>query len=388
MTAELTTPEENVLQELQRKKPSEPDSLILFTDPNKDPDDVATYVMAAQLAKDGHIHVKAVVTTLGDEKVRTQRAQLAKGVFNGLGLPEVSVAVGRDYPMDDKQRQEHAKFLAGGQSLLASETEVRRDSREALLEQLRGCADRSVTFLVIAGMSDAQDLLDASLVLVKQKIKQVAIMGGVSSEMDSDGFVQPDDRAYNNLTDFHACQNFYRGVQEAGIPLKVLSKEAAYQAAVSPGFYESIARTEHPVGQYLKNVQKSALQGLWEGIASGLIPNLTFKWFFETFTSTRPINSALETMKQHPLSFDQIWQRVTKLNLYDPLTLFVAVEAAADLLFKSFRIHADEKSLVFTIGEQEVVNPGKARTLMSALSKSSLSLPNELAQANRGCLDQ
>lgn len=56
-------------------------------------------------------------------------------------------------------------------------------------------------------------------------------------------------------------------------------------SAVPLAFYEGFARSEHPVGEYLRDIQKNALKGLWEGINAELIPKLSEQWFLETFVS-------------------------------------------------------------------------------------------------------
>lgn len=40
-------------------------------------------------------------------------------------------------------------------------------------------------------------------------------------------------------------------MQEVGIPLVVVAKEAAYAAAAPRGFYEGMAATGHPIGVFL-----------------------------------------------------------------------------------------------------------------------------------------
>ncbi len=60
---------------------SHPKDTWFFTDPNKDPDDVVTYTLGKQLQAEGFVHITDVVATLGDAEVRSQRAEMAKGVF-------------------------------------------------------------------------------------------------------------------------------------------------------------------------------------------------------------------------------------------------------------------------------------------------------------------
>lgn len=44
-----------------------------------------------------------------------------------------------------------------------------------------------------------------------------------------------------------------------------------------------MAQSGHVVGQYLKDVQKHALNTLWDGIDQGRIAKLDKHWFFNTF---------------------------------------------------------------------------------------------------------
>lgn len=369
----LTTQEISALNALNQNRSIHPENLVIFTDPNKDPDDVATLAMTAHLVKTGHVNLKAVVTTLGDKSIRTQRAQFAKGILNSFGLSNVPVAVGGEYPRDQKQEKEHAKFLKiEDPTLIANASTVRQDSQSLLKETLKAARDKSITLLVIAGMTDPMLLLTSQRELFKKKVKQVVIMGGVNPKLDDDGLVEADDRAYNNLTNLEAAKQFYRGVQKLGIPLKVLSKEAAYAAAVDPAFYNETAITEHPVGKYLKNVQVSSLKGLWEGILNELVPKqLTVDWFFQAFTSQSPDQVSIEKIKQDKIPFEQIWPQVTKLNLYDPMTLLACLDASDRLFYAPSRYNTVDKSEVKVIGPNDVTDSERTRALMSALTKSA-----------------
>lgn len=230
--------------------------------------------------------------------------------------------------------------------------------------------------VVIAGMTDASALLAEAGDLVREKVASITIMGGIDPARDADGFVQPDTRAYNNATDIHAARALYRRAQQLGIPLRILTKEAAYTAAVPPAFYEGIARNGHPVGEYLRDVQKNALKGLWEGIQANLIPGLDTAWFFRTFVAAQPQDPAAPG-QQGDMTFDAIWPQVTKLNLYDPLTLLAALPGTARLLFQPTPMYREGASPVEHVGHTEVVRPEKARLLLSALAKAALAREDE-----------
>lgn len=365
----LTPIEAAVLRELRLHRPQRPLDTLLFTDPNKDPDDVVAYTIAKQLQVEGFLRLTDVVVTLGDADMRAQRAQMAKGVFDRLALPHVRVARGQDYPMTPTQAREHSKFLSQGAALRAAPDAVHTDGVRAMRQRLVS-SPHKVGMVVIAGMTDASALLAEAGDLVRERVASITIMGGIDPARDADGFVQPDTRAYNNATDIHAARTLYRRAQELGIALRILTKEAAYKAAVPPAFYEGIARTGHPVGEYLRDVQKNALKGLWEGIQANLIPGLDTAWFFRTFLAVEPENSA--TPPQQALAFEAIWPRVTKLNLYDPLTLLAALPGTARMLFQPTPIHCEAGSPVEHVGHAEVVRPEKAKLLLSALAKAAL----------------
>ncbi|MDQ9357192.1 hypothetical protein RF099_21450, partial [Escherichia coli] len=82
-----------------------------------------------------------------------------------------------------------------------------------------------------AGMTDAHALVDAHPALVRERVKSITIMGGVEPARDADGHVQPDARAYNNATDLDAACGLYRKAQQLQIPLRIVTKEAAYKTA-------------------------------------------------------------------------------------------------------------------------------------------------------------
>ncbi|GFZ69147.1 type III effector [Pseudomonas amygdali pv. eriobotryae] len=366
----LTSDENMAINELRLHKPRLPKDTWFFTDPNKDPDDVVTYTLGKQLQAEGFVHITDVVATLGDAEVRSQRAEMAKGVFNKLGLHDVHVSRGRDYAMNSLQSKEHAKFLLEGHALRAGPGEIHRDSLQDMSRRLAR-APHGVSIVVIAGMSDINALITTYPDMVRERVDDITIMGGVEPLKDADGFVQPDARAYNNATDMDAARSLYRKAQELGIPLRIVTKEAAYKTAVSPSFYEGIAGSGHPVGHYLRDVQKSALKGLWEGIQAGLLPGLDDSWFFRTFMPNAQIEAA-QLDKNKESSFEDIWPKVTKLNLYDPLTLLASVPGAAKLLFKPKAIHTEGFGVVEQVGPDDVTHPEKARLLMSALAKSAL----------------
>jgi len=309
-------------------------------------------------------------------------------VLEDLGLGGVKVAVGVDYAFEVRDAEGHVDLEA---------TEGRRKDHQvfidspfgeprgpvatdglALLEgELARVPMDSAVLLVNAGMADLAALLRAAPELVRQRAAKVVIMGGVDPEVNDLGFVTADERAYNNTTDQPSADYIYARVQDLGIPLLVVTKEAAYAAAASRGFYEGMAATGHPVGVYLRDQQKQSLQNLWAGIQQGhMPPALTAEWFFETFTDldteTPAGQAALSQAKKNAGDFEAVWQQVTKFNLYDPLALLAATPGAGERLFRADTVQS-ARSDVKIAGKESVRDAELVKDLMSGLAIQSLS---------------
>ncbi len=375
---------------LQRVRPQQPAPLVLLTDPNKDPDDLSVLVETKYLQEHGFVDLRCVVTTLGDEDVRTIRARFARSVLDELGLTHTRVGVGGNYELAvrDANGAEDAKVTQGREKdhrvfvetpLLRPDAAVEMDGLGLIKSELERVADHSAVFVVNAGMVDLAELLRNAPELVRQKTARVVIMGGVESHLDQRGFAKADSRAYNNSTHQPSADYSYSRLQELGVPLVVVIREAAYAAAAPRSFYDGIAATRHPVGVYLKEQQKQSLKLLWQGVQQGhLPPALTPEWFFRTFTDfdldSPAGKAAVANANADPDNFEDIWRQVSKFNLYDPLALLAATPGAAELLFQSETL-GDSKSNVRIIGRHSVKDAALLKDLLAGLGIESLNPP-------------
>ena len=257
-------------------RPQTPVPLFLFTDPNKDPDDLSVLVLVNALQEQGFVDLRCVVTTLGDRETRTRRARFAKDVLEDLGLDGVEVGVGGDYGFEVKdaggkldlkategRRKDHQVFIDTpfGQPRGAVET----DGLALLKAELARVPERSAVLLVNAGMADLAALLRDAPTLVKRKTAKVVI---------------------------------------------------------------------------IRDQQKQSLEHLWAGIYHGhLPPALTPEWFFGTFTDldldSPAGKAALTRAEADPEDFEAIWRQVNKLDLYDPLALLAATPGSGERLFSA-----------------------------------------------------
>ncbi len=269
----LTTGQLIAIALLKQTRPEKPAPLFLFTDPNKDPDDLSVLVQTKYLQEQGFVDLRCVLTTLGDRDMRTTRARFAKSVLDDLGLEDAKVGVGVDYDfavtdaagrLDAKategRRNDHQVFIET--PLLRPLAVVEADGLALIQKELERVPDHAAVLLINSGMADPAALLRNTPDLVQLKTAKVVIMGGVERQVDQRGFVAADHRAYNNTTDQASADYVYARVQELGLPLVVVGKEATYAAAVPRSFYDGMAATRHPIGIYLKDQQMQSLDAL------------------------------------------------------------------------------------------------------------------------------
>ncbi len=387
----LSAGQAQAIATLRNARPKMPAPLFLFTDPNKDPDDLSVLVETKYLQELGFLELRCAVTTLGDQAVRTTRAKFTRCVLDELGLRNAQVGVGVDYALEVRdgtgrvdqkatvgREKDHRVFVET--PLLKPQVVVEMDGLALLKRELEKVPDQSAILLVNAGMADIAALLRDAPDLVTRKVARVVIMGGVEPRLDSRGFVVADKRAYNNSTHQPSAGYTCLRLQELGLPLVILNKEATYAAAVPRSFYDGIAATGHPVGVYLKEQQKQSLKHLWEGIQHGTLPPaLNSAWFFRTFTEVDPDKpegqAILAQATAHGDDFEPIWNQVSKFNLYDPLALLAATPGAAELLFSS-EVPAGVRSNVRIIGKDSIRDSMLIKDLLSGMGIESLTSPS------------
>src|SRR4051812_16274639 len=67
----LNADQSQALTTLLSVRPAKPVPLFLFTDPNKDPDDLSVLIETKYLQVNGFVDLRCALTTLGDREVRT-----------------------------------------------------------------------------------------------------------------------------------------------------------------------------------------------------------------------------------------------------------------------------------------------------------------------------
>lgn len=291
-----------------------------------------------------------------------QRARLAKGTLRQLGQPNVPVGIGTDCgnsPHGHDHEFVNIPYMADSADL--------ENGAELLVRTLQEAEDNSITMVLISGLTDVAALLRDHADLVKTKVRVVAIMGGVKVNGDTvvlnaEGYMEPDTAA-NNAFDMECAVYSYRRFQELGVPLVILTREAAYACKVPRKFYDDLADTGHPVGIKLRDSQKGSIESLWKrailpaGHADrGTLPARCDKeWFCNTFCKGQGKDRT---------SDDSIWDLVQSFNLYDPMTLIAAVPELRDKFYDPVKVK---------VGETEHLIIGVNKTLHGVKDPTALS---------------
>ena len=153
----LSTGQSLAILLLNQVRPERPAPLFLFTDPNKDPDDLSVLVETKYLQEQGFVDLRCVVSTLGDHDVRTNAARFARSVLDDLGLENTRVGVGVDYGFEvkDANGAVDAKATAGREKdhrvfvetpLLRPLAIVETDGLALIKKELERVADHSAVF--------------------------------------------------------------------------------------------------------------------------------------------------------------------------------------------------------------------------------------------------
>lgn len=329
------------------------ENLIFYTDPGKYPDDENAFALAGALTRSGLINILAAVATLTPAR---PRARLTKGTLNLVGLGHVPVGVGSDCGVPDTGQSDH-EFT--GISYLADDSQL-VDGQRLVVETLSSdkVAPGSVTLLAIAGLTDPARLLQDHQELFKSKIKRVVIMGGVQTappsvvrkflsrliprkfipgydrvqvRLDLSSRMVPD-TASNNMMDPESSQYFYRTLQELGIPLTILSREAGNAAPVPRSHYDALAATGNPVGVKLRETQERIMQAVWERAnmtvddprREGLPARCDRQWFLDSYCG----GGTTDRKAGEP-----VWDLVKHFGMPDPMSLMVCVPELVERFF-------------------------------------------------------
>ncbi|KAK1747849.1 soluble adenylyl cyclase [Skeletonema marinoi] len=290
--------------------------VIVFTDIGRDVDDELSLVLLSALRRKHLLNPIAIIATLSPQD---QRAHLARGSIDSMGMPDVPVGIGSSGGVDDDIELEvyDADYSIPSPCIYQSGIEL-------VYAALESVPPNSAQLLCIASLADVATVMREREELFTAKVKEVVVMGGVVSPEIGETLVP--DSAYNNNCDISAARYVYRKCQEIGIPTVTLSRWAAYGCPMPPQLLDEMSATEHMVARNIRSVSKISVDQLWNKVRlhpsdprREKIPNrCDVNWFCRTFMSKGELSKDWKA---------SVWSLVQKLNMYDPLAMLLAVPA-------------------------------------------------------------
>ena len=300
--------------------------VVIISDPGQDLDDEMALVLLRCCTDLGLFEARCVVTNLHPAM---DRALLAKGTLDQLGLTSVPVGCGSDGgDTQGTHTVDQAPYAPEPQSQQAAAV---LPAPQLLYQVFDAASAHSLTLCLISSIKDAALFLKEHPSLFKSKIKEVVIVGGVITPTPGNLLVP--DSAHNNEFDADSAAYFYRRSQELKIRMIIVTRHTAYRCPMNRSVYDQLAASGSPVGRQLSNRQQESIQQLWRRSCStdedqrmGLPARCDQAWFRDTFCGG---NDAVDGCGVN----DSIWDLIVGFNMYDSLALIAAIPVLRTSLF-------------------------------------------------------
>lgn len=316
------------------------------TDLQQDPDDEDLIAAMGNFTLQGAIQLFGMIANLAPAEWRTR---LLRRTLDLLGMDDVPVGQGTDCNKDPAVYMDPRRWNIPYLANVPAHAQFPR-GKELFVAQLRDVPDRIVTLLGVSGLTDIATLLEEESLLVEHTIRRVVMMGGVirknGTVVIENGLMVPDDAANNNF-DMDAAKFVYRELQVRNIPMTVLTKEAAYAVPFPRSFYDELAKTGHPVGIRLRDMQKNSIEHLWyrsnlpagDSKREGLPERCDRQWFSKQFLNGEGMDRD---------GSDSIWDIIHAFYLYDPMAGVAAIERYGPIYYEpdEFEIHGTTHRII------------------------------------------
>lgn len=302
--------------------------IVMFTDPNKDVDDLIAIIMMNNLKNKQILDIAGIVSTHGNAKTTLKRAVFAQGVCKLLGNDiEVCAGIPENYS-DEISNLKVNRFAScdGLDTIMknASIDKIATNSEKYLKNIFDKAEPASLDILAIAQMTDLWNYIDKNPDMFIKKVKTVSIMGGFEEQ---DGKLVPDNST-NNANDVNASKNVFKFLQEHNIQTKFVNRFGVMAVPVNMDFYNKFNEDGTPTGKFLYNAEQASIKGLYIGLMTGeSLARQTPEWFYKTFTNIDEKDYArYKAAGIDEKIVNEILSKITKLNLYDPLTLLATID--------------------------------------------------------------
>lgn len=322
--------------------------VIVFTDIGRDVDDELALVLVSALRR---IHILNPIALIATLTPQHERAFLARGCMDALGMADVPVGIGSSGGVSDDIDVEvyDAQYSRASPSIYLS-------GMELVYKALESVPHKSAQILCMASLTDVATLIREQEDLFVSKVKEVVLMGGVVS-LESETLTP--DSAYNNNCDISSARFVYKKCQELHVPTVTLSRWAAYGCPVPPKLLDELSKTEHMVSVNVRNAAKLGINQLWDKVTMHpsdprreMLPSrCDIGWFCRVFTNKKEISREWTS---------SVWSLVKRLNMYDPLAVLLSVPAYRAAHFSwHTKVVNDTPHIVVGTSERDTGIPNK-----------------------------
>lgn len=301
---------------------------VIFTDPNKDVDDLIAIIMLNNMKKAKLIDIAGIVTTHGSSETTFKRAVYTQGVCRLMGN-NLSICAGvPEIHQDDLSNRKANSFYDafGLDKIMASSDlkKVKTDSESYLKEIFEKAEPKSLEVLAIAQVNDIQNFIEKHSELFCEKVRTVFIQAGFEEKEN----MPAHDDSYNLMCNIDAARKLFNFLLKEKIQTNFIHRSAVLEVQVGMNFYKNFNESGTLIGSHVYNAQQQFIRSMYKGIFSGeTLARQTPEWFYKIFTDID--DKEYEKFKNAGLKseiIDEVMSRVTKLNLYDPLTLLAAID--------------------------------------------------------------
>lgn len=231
---------------VKKKKERKAPEVLVFTDINHHPGDLAFFVVLAYLADKKLINIKGIVTELGTYEIRRRRAIYAKGAMAELGQPFLRVVPGGDYEVENEEENRFpeneisAVFARRGMTILRSGTTF-------VQEYIKSVKKRNVYILFNAPFPDFAKYIKAAANAIKKKVRKIVVVGDVLPQKDERGFYQPNPESFNFKIGYPAAKVLFDFAQEKEVRLVVVPPSSVKYLETGYEFLDAAAESKNPV---------------------------------------------------------------------------------------------------------------------------------------------
>jgi hypothetical protein len=261
-------------------------NVLVVTDIGNDYDDMMALLILGYYHKLKKINLLGVIVTL---KPALERAQMAHGLLQCMGIHNVEVAKGTEEALDkaDKVRESHSwtKEALTADFITKDKTNF-RDHKQLSRSVFKMAEEgEKIRFVSLAGLTTLWEIVEEDEELFVRAVSEVHCQGGCQWDpaFNSNKVIMARPDARNNQDDMDAANKFYKFVHVRKIPVISYEKEAAYKSTFPKTIFnpDEASPSMKGVAKYIYNIHDRQMTTYYERTYSGqhFAENMDRDWF-------------------------------------------------------------------------------------------------------------